>query len=296
MKMLNTKFLSGIMLGMMLISCDQIKTDTTIEKDTEAADKSEHPWADKASYQTAPPALKTWVDARAGTGAPVHWVADGFVYEYPSGKKLFGMIGFDSSIIIWPDEADGQITHLTRKTFAYTDLETGEVLKEYNGNEVKSIAYPYQMITYRLEDEKIYGDVEQGVEDRVQIIKAEDGIPYRQMGSGYIYNAAVFLDFPLPTGKQYQAWENYDFFIQPEGSVDEPHQMAWQRYGSLPAWAGGGQAIIRLHSWRVESHDEFPPKLLAWAKAEKPNWLNPPKDIDEIRALQNGEGGPGWGQ
>lgn len=208
------------------------------------------------------------------------------------------MIGFDSSTVIWPDEPGEKIIHLTRKTFAYTDPETGEVLTEYNGQPVSPIAYPYQMITYRLENDRIYGDVEQGVGDRVQTIKSEDGIPFRKMGSGYIYNASVFLDFPLPTGKQYQAWENYDFFFQPEGSVDEPHQMAWQRYGALPPWAGmpDKKSIIQLHSWRVESHDEFPEKLLAWAKKDKPKWLNPPKDVAEVRALQKGEAGAGWGR
>lgn len=237
--------------------------------------------------------LKAWVDARAGTGEPVHWLAEGSVYEYPSGKKLFGMIGFDSSTVLWPnEEVDEAIVHLTRKTFAYTDPETNEVLKEYNGSEVKPIAYPYQMITYRFENNKIYGDVEQGVGERVQIIEAKNGIPYRKMGDSYIFNAMVFLDFPLPSGAQYEAWENYDFFIHPEDSVDEPHQMSWQRYGQLPSWAGGGPAIIHLHSWRVESHDEFPPKLLEWAKTDKPYWLNPPKDIAEIRAIQEGTSGP----
>lgn len=112
-----------------------------------------------ASYMNAAEPFRDWVDARAGTGEPVHWVSEGGVYEYPSGKKLFGMMGFDSSISIWPDEEGGEVIHLTRKTFAYTDPETGEVLKEYQGNPVKPIAYPYQMITYRFENDRIYGDL-----------------------------------------------------------------------------------------------------------------------------------------
>ena len=247
------------------------------------------------SYHAAPEALRKWVDARAGTGAPVHWVADGYVYEYPSGKKAFGMKGFDSSTAIWPEEEGGLVTHLTRKTFAYTDLETGEVITEYEGQKVEPIAYPYQMITYRLEDGKIYGDVEQGVGDRIQKIPSVDGIPFRKLGDTYIYNAQVYLDFPLPGGKQYQAWENYDFFIHPEGTVEEPHQMTWQRYGKMPAWAGGGPAIIRLHSWRVEETSEFDPLLLSWAKAEKEGWLQPPANMAEVRAIQKGEHTlPGW--
>lgn len=248
-----------------------------------------------ASYKNAPEALRVWVDGRAGNGEPVHWIAQGFVHEYPSGKKLFGIVGFDSSRAVWPEKEGDPILHLTRKTFAYTDLETGEVITEYKGEQVKPIAYPYQMISYRLENQRIYGDVEQGVGERVQTIKSKDGIPFSQMGNTYVYNAQVYLDFPLPSGSQYQAWENYDFFFHPESSVNEPYQMTWQRYGKLPAWAGGQPSITRLHSWRVESHDEFPKQILDWAKAEKPNWLTPPANVEEIRSLQKGEGGPGWG-
>lgn len=250
----------------------------------------------KASYNQAPDVLRSWVNARAGTGQPVHWMADGAVYDYPSGKKLFGLIGMDSSTVIWPDEVGGEVIHLTRKTFAYTDAETGEVITEYNGQEVEPIAYPYQMITYRLENDLIYGDVEQGVGERIQYIKAENGIPSRKMGASYIYNASVYLDFPLPSGDQYQAWENYDFFIHPEGSVDEPHQMSWQRYGKLPGWAGGTPSITHLHSWRVEDQSEFPEQILNWVKEDKPMWLNPPANVEEVRALQRGEGGPGWSE
>lgn len=282
MRMTLKFFVLCSLIGLTLMSCANVPSSTLGNSSLD-------------SYKNAPEALRVWVDARAGKGEAVHWVSDGFVYAYPSGKKLFGLMGFDSSRAIWPEKAGDPVLHLTRKTFAYTDLETGEVLTEYNGQEVKPIAYPYQMITYRLENDRIYGDVEQGVGDRVRQIKAKDGIPYQKLADSYLYNAQVYLDFPLPSGSQYQAWENYDFFFHPEGSVGEPHQMTWQRYGKLPAWAGGAESITRLTSWRVESHAEFPEKLLEWAKADKPNWLTPPANVEEVRALQKGEGGPGWG-
>lgn len=243
----------------------------------------------------APEALRTWVDARAGTGTPVHWIAEGGVYSYPSGEKLFGMVGFDSSTVIWPEQPGGEVIHLTRKTFAYTDPVTGDILTEYQGRPVEPIAYPYQLITYRLEDGKIYGDVEQGVGERIQKIKAKDGMRYRMIGNDTMaVTASIFLDFPLPDGRRYEAWENYDFFLHLDGDIDEPHQMSWQRYGALPAFAGEGKAIYHLLSWRVESEEEFPPALLEWARAEKPMWLKPPADLDEVRALQSGEAGAGW--
>lgn len=279
-----------LMVFVFALSCKEDVSKITENTTTKKEIKPQR----KASYMNAPKAFQVWVDARAGSGAPVHWIAEGGVYAYPSGKKLFGMVGFDSSTVFWPDDSTGAVTHLTRKTFAYTDPVTGKVLTEYNGNEVKPIAYPYQMITYRFENNLIYGDVEQGVGERVQKIEAKNGIPFKVLGDTYVYNASVFLDFPLPNGGQYQAWENYDFFIHPETKVEEPHQMSWQRYGKLPRWAGGEPCIIHLYSWRVESHSEFPEALLTWAKKSKPNWLKPPTNIDEIRKLQKGEAGPGW--
>lgn len=248
-----------------------------------------------ASRAAAPEEFRMWIDARAGTGDPVHWVSEGAVYEYPSGRKLVGMIGFDSSRVIWPEKPGDPVIHLTRKTYAYTDPETGEVLSEYNGQKVEPIAYPYQLISYRYENGRIYGDVEQGVGKAVQKIAAKTGMSWRWMGKDTLaITAPVFLDFPLPNGARYEAWENYDFFIHRAGTNAEPHQMAWQRYGALPPFLGRGQGIYHLLSWRVESNADLPPRLRAWAEREKPMWLNPPRDIAEIRALQAGAAMEGW--
>lgn len=239
--------------------------------------------------------LRLWVDARAGTGTPVHWIASGGVFEYPTGKKLFGMVGFDSSRVIWPSKKGGAIIHLTRKTFAYTDPVTDEILTEYNGKRVAPIAYPYQMITYRFENSMIFGDVEQGAGDAIQQIKMKDGMGMRWLGRDtLVVTAPIFLDFPLPNGSRYEAWENYDFFLHKGDKIDEPYQMSRQRYGALPPWAGTGKAIYHLVSWRVENESQFPVKLLAWARADMPMWLVPPSGIDEIRALQLGTAGEGW--
>ena len=251
-----------------------------------------------SSRDQVPEILRAWVDARAGTGEPVHWIAEGGVYAYPSGKKLFGIIGFDSSTVIWPDSPGDEVIHLTRKTFAYTDPASGEILTDYQGRRVEPIAYPYQLISYRMEDGVIHGDVEQGIAPNVQKIESKEGMRVRSIGADTLaVNASVFLDIPLPGGNRLEAWENYDFFLHAGGAVQEPHQMSWQRYGDLPPWAGEGKAIYHMLSWRVERHAEFPPAILAWARAEMPMWLEPPANLEEVRALQQG-GAPaeeGWG-
>ena len=254
--------------------------------------------SDSASGRdAAPETLRTWVDARAGTGAPVYWLAEGGVYSYPSGEKLLGMIGFDASTVIWPEDPGEPVIHLTRKTFTYTDPVSGEILTEYKGQAVEPIAYPYQLITYRMKNGRIYGAVEQGVGEDVQKIESRNGMQVRRLGLGTTaVTASVFLDFPMGGGSRYQAWENYDFFLHSDESVDEPHQLSWQRYGAMPPFAGEGNAIYHLLSWRVESLDEFPPELLEWAREEAPMWLRPPADLEEVRALQAGAAGEGWAQ
>lgn len=239
--------------------------------------------------------FRTWVDGRAGTGSPVHWIAEGGVYEYPTGRKLFGMVGFDSSRVIWPAKSGDPVVHLTRKTFAYTDPVTGKILKEFNGQPVKPIAYPYQMITYRTENGQIFADVEQGTGDAVQKIKATDGLRFRWLGKDTLsVTASIFLDAPMANGARYEAWENYDFFFHRPGTADQPNQMSWQRFGSLPPWAGKGKAIYHLVSWRVDRLKDFPAPLLAWARADMPMWLQPPADLAEIRRLQRDGVSEAW--
>lgn len=248
-----------------------------------------------ASRDAAPEALRLWVDARAGTGKPVYWVAEGGVYDYPSGRKLAGMVGFDASTVIWPEKPGGEVIHLTRKTFAYTHPETGEILTELNGQKVEPVAYPYQLITYRMEGARILGDVEQGVGKGIQKIKAGEGMRWRWMGKDMMaVTAPVFLDMKLPNGAAYQAWENYDFFLSRTPQGEMPYRMAWQRYGAKPPFLGQGQAIYHLLSWRVDDAEAIPPALLAWAKKEKPMWLKPPASLEEVRRLQAGEAMEGW--
>lgn len=152
--------LALISAGLVLV-CVPAQSDSTLALAAQAI-------TEPASRAAAVEEFRMWIDARAGTGEPVHWVSEGGIYEYPSGKKLFGMTGFDSSRVFWPEKPGDPVVHLTRKTYAYTDPATGEILTEYNGQPVEPIAYPYQMISYRYENGCIYGDVEQGVGAGVQ--------------------------------------------------------------------------------------------------------------------------------
>lgn len=233
--------------------------------------------------------FKAWADARVGTGAPIWWYSTGTVRAYPSGETMFFMEGFDSATAHWPDPAKNLVHQYNRKIYVFRDVKTGAILREWNGKKVEPVAYPYQFITYELKGDKIETWVEQGVQPKVQRIGPGTDMAVRKVGDSYVFTAPVYLDFPIPgTEKRYSAFENYDFFVSTNKSVTEPHQLSWLRYGAVPPWAGGGDGIMHLVTWRVERWADIPNDLRSYIETEQKLWTSPPKDLDEVRKLQAG--------
>ncbi|XBQ14891.1 MAG: hypothetical protein ABL308_07925 [Oceanicaulis sp.] len=226
--------------------------------------------------------FEDWVAARAGTGEPVWWYSIGTVRDYPSGDVRYVMEGWDSARSFRPEGEGAPVAHqYNRKIYVFRDPETLEIVPES-----VAVAYPYQFITYTLEGGGMKTRVEQGSGPRLAVIE-DDSLSWRPVGDTQVFTAPVFLDFPIPNSEaRIQAWENYDFFIHPEGTVDEPHQLSWARVGQLPAWAGGGQAVMHLITWRVEDYDDLPETMRSYVEAEAPLWMEPPADLEEIRTLQ----------
>lgn len=237
-----------------------------------------------------PELFERWIDARVGTGEPVYWYSIGTVRAYPSGELLFTMEGYDTARVHRP-ESEGALVHqYNRKIYVFRDPESGEILREYNGQPVEPIAYPYQFISYQLIDDTVETFVEQGAGNAVRRIGPGRDIHARLLGDTAVYTAPVYLDFPIPgSGARYQAFENYDFFVQPETAVSEPHQLSWVRYGPAPRWAGGADVIMHMITWRIDDFADIPEGLRSHIEAEAPLWREPPADLAEIRALQAGE-------
>lgn len=225
---------------------------------------------------------------RTGTGAPVYWYTIGTVFSYPDGEALFRMEGVDTARRL-PDGDDGVVHQASRKVFFYRDIETNALLHSYEGRAVEPIAYPYQYITYALEAGSIVTYVEQGAGERLQRIGPVENITQRRIGETRVFSAPLFLDIPMGDGTRYQAFENYDFFIHPDtAGLSIPNQLSWVRYGDLPPFAGPGQGIIHLVSWRVDDYASLPDSMRDALEQEAPLWMAPPEDLEEIRELQQG--------
>jgi hypothetical protein len=230
--------------------------------------------------------FKQFVTMRAGTGTPVYWYALGEVYSYPEGKRLLRIEGSDTARLIQPADAPDTAIQLSRKIFVYRDPDTNELLRDYKGQPVSRIAYPYQFITYKLEGDLLTTFVEQGAGSRLTKIGPGKDFLLRRIGTNLVYSAPLFLNMDTPQGR-YEAYENYDFFLRPsESQPSARYQMAWNRIGDLPAFLGKGRAVIQMIGWRVDRFDDLPATIREYIKAEAPLWMQPPKDLNEIRELQ----------
>ena len=228
--------------------------------------------------------FERWLEARAGDGEPVYWYSIGEVYSSPDGKLVARMEGIDTARLVRSAEEPLTARQLSRKTFVYRDPATDEILREVAGVPVQHIAYPYQFITYTLEGDRLLTSVEQGSGPALRTIGPSDGITVRRLGDVTVFSAPLFLSFDTPRGR-YEAFEHYDFFLQPPGA-DQPYQLSWLRHGDLPPFLGPGKSIVHLVSWRVSSFDELPATIRSYVEKEAPLWLKPPEDIEEIRRLQ----------
>ncbi len=245
-------------------------------------------WAEGGGFDEE--LFEIFLEARAGTGEPIYWYSIGEVYSYPDGALLARMEGFDTARLVRDADDPATAHQLSRKTFVYRDPETNEIFSEVDGKAATHIKYPYQFITYKLVGDRMQTFVEQGSGARLTKLGPSEEIVARRLGDAVVFSAPLFLNLETPRGK-YEAFEHYDFFIQSGGEV--PNQLSWLRYGDLPPFLGPGKTIIHLVAWRLDSFEALPDTMKKWVETDAQLWRQPPKDLDEIRALQEPAEKPG---
>lgn len=246
--------------------------------------------ASAEAFGWTPERYETWVKSRAGTGDPVYWYSVGTLRAFPGGELLYKFEGYDTARA---KRVSPKMTEqYSRKVYIYRDKDTNAVVREVNGEAVEPIAYPYQFITYEYKTDKdapyLQTFVEQGKAPNVRKIGPGTDITVRQVGDLELYTAPLFLDFPIPgTDKRYQTFENYDFVIPQDQS--KPGMITFMRYGPLPEWAqkdGITQGAMHMTTWRIADYDDVPKSLRDYVETDAPLWMEPPKDLADIRRLQ----------
>ncbi len=229
-----------------------------------------------------------FVSMRTGDGAPVFWYFIGTVKGYPSGELLAIMEGVDLGVLARKPNEPGTAYQLSRKIYIYRDPVTNEVIDEVDGKPVSAVQYPYQLMVYKLEGDRLVTMVEQGRKPNIQSIGPITDINAQWIRDGVAqYSSPVFLDYTLPGGGRVQRFENYDFFVQPD-SVDRASrfQLSWVGYSAAPPFNGGKPTIKHMVGWRTDTFDNLPESIKSYIRERAPLWMAPPMDFSDIEVLQ----------
>lgn len=238
--------------------------------------------------------FEVWGKMRLGLGEGpgsnsdgVFWVGGGSLYEAYSGKQIAIFEGFDIGKGV--QLSDTHIRQLSRKIFWFRDPVTGEIMTEYEGKPVKPILYDSQMIDYHKGED---GSITYSVEASLRLLK--DQLPNLKITSQMagphqmMINIPVFLDIPVPEergGGRYQAWEFYDYNVDPTFPEDRPPTAVWCRQGSVPPFNTDSNAVLRFSGYRVDSYDELPERMRAEVERSHPHFNAPPKDEEEVERI-----------
>jgi hypothetical protein len=238
--------------------------------------------------------FEVWGKMRLGMGEGpgskpngVFWVGGGALYEAYSGKQIAIFEGFDIGKGV--QLSDNHIRQLSRKIFWFRDPVTEEIMTEFKGKPVKPIIYDGQMIDYHRADD---GSITYSVEASLRLLK--DTLPKMKITSQMVgphqmmINIPVFLDIPISEergGGRYQAWEFYDYNVDPSFPADRPATAVWARQGSVPPFNMDSKAVLKFSGYRVDTYEELPDRMKLEVEGAYPHFKHPPSNEEEIEDM-----------
>lgn len=235
--------------------------------------------------------FEIWGKMRLGLGEGpgsnsdgVFWVGGGHLYDPHSGEQLAIFEGFDIGKGI--QFADNHIRQLSRKIFWFRDPITGEIMEDYNGEPVTPIVYDSQMIDYFKGED---GSITYSVEASLRHLK--DVLPKMKVTSQMVgahqcmIQVPVFIDLELPGRGRYQAWEFYDYSVDPSFPEDRPPTASWSRQGSVPPFNMDSKAVLRFTGYRCDNFGDLPDRMKEEVLNHYPQFVSPPKDEEEVEGV-----------
>ena len=165
------------------------------------------------------------------------------------------------------------------------------MLTEFEGKPVKPIKYDYQIIEYaRGPGGAVVPSVVQGSGARKRVIPCMPITARRSGGGTLLFQAPLFIDMEIPGRGRYQAWEIYDFAMDPAWPRGAAPYLTWARQGASPPFAATASpgAVMHLAGERVTSYAALPASVRAVIEGDGDYALfkAPPADMAEVEGLQ----------
>lgn len=234
-----------------------------------------------------------WVQARCGSGEPVYWYARGDARVFPGGEVLYRFDFMEENrLVADPKDPDNKVC-LGRKINLYLDKDTGQVLREFRGQPVSQLIYPYQVIAMTLQGDKVAAVATQGAGKFLRKYNLDDVVHAVSFGGRTYFDATAMFTSHREQGVM-NTFEYLTYIMPPDMANQKSPDpgISFTLGYERPVWAGGdGKSDYLLQhavGTRVKSYDELPAHVREFIKSEAPIFRAPPANMDEIKRLQKG--------
>lgn len=237
--------------------------------------------------------FEMFADARFGPpdGKARYWHGQGPIRDPQTGKTIYVFEYYDTVRHLIDPQNPNKRYGIVRKLDLFRDKDTGALLETFEGRPVKPWVFPYQLMELELKDGKVLLTVTQGAGEFLRTHK------FPQSNIERLGNVAhvTFRGFystrrpEIPDRVSTTTMSSLFMICAANCAADAAPQWNQSGVSPLAPWAGGdGTKLAYMHisGARFETYDELPQRVRAVVDKQFPEWRQPAKDLDEVRALQ----------
>lgn len=229
-----------------------------------------------------------YIEARLGSGDPVYWYAIGDATTFPDGNMFMRTEGYDTGRLFEIDRERCEATGLTRKLIVLRNPATGEIITGPDGQPAWINNFTYQLFKMRLENGFLTYEATQGAGDLLNTATGgSNRSEIQKFDDMTVYTTPVNYEMPMDeNGDTWKpVWETYDF-IERRRNGDIHYDGLWSGSFPMPPGMGDGRSSMHAYFHRYERYADLPESIRSFVEEYAPTWKEPPKDLDEIRELQ----------
>ncbi len=237
--------------------------------------------------------FELFAEARFGPadGKARYWYRHGPVRDIKTGQTLYLFEYYDTVRHIIDPKNPNKRYGIVRKLDVFRDKDTNAVLESMNGQPVKLWTFPYQLLELEYKDGKVFLTVSQGSGEFLRTHTFNDGSVERYGDFAHFSFPGFYTTRRAELPDHVTAQSTMSVFSICEKNCTAVTRYQWNQsdVGPLAPWATTEPGRLGFRSTsgaRFETYAELPEQLRAFIDRHYPDFREPAKDLDEVRALQ----------
>ncbi|MBV6415926.1 MAG: hypothetical protein CMLOHMNK_00449 [Steroidobacteraceae bacterium] len=223
-------------------------------------------------------------------GKARYWYGKGPVRDPQTGKTIYVFEYYDTVRHVVDPKNRNKRYGIVRKLDLFRDKDTNEVLETFNGNPVKQWTFPYQLLELEYKDGKVMLTVSQGAGEFLRTHKFPESSIDRYGDFVHVTFPGFFMTRRPEIPDEVSSHTMTSLFITCVKKCNStPYQWNQSGVSPLAPWAGGdGKKLgyMSMSGARFEKYSQLPQELRQVIDKQYPEFREPAKDLDEVRALQ----------